>query len=338
MMLLRALIALLAVLAFAHPARAQELLANRSFETPVTPANGNNFYATIPSWTLYNVAPANALPFNVIRPHAGYAGNPTVAPTGGGVQYFDVNAASGVLRQDVTVSSDGMVDIGGWFSVRDSQQALTGLTINLLTSGGTLVATVSTSFLATDPIGLWKQAATANVPVAAGSYRFEVVMPNPANFDLATMVFKPALTVSKSSVAQRDPFNGTTNPKLIPGGVAEYIITASSPASYTVSANSLAVVDATPANSDLVVTDIGAAGSGPASFAAGTSGLAHSFVSLGSAADTIDFSNNGGASWAYTPVANANGVDPAVTHVRLRPQNTMAANSSFTYRLRYRIE
>ena len=179
---------------------------------------------------------------------------------------------------------------------------------------------------------------SANVPVAAGSYRFEVVLPNPANFDLATMVFKPALVVGKTHIAQRDPFNGATNPKLIPGGVAEYTITATSPASYTVSSNTLALIDATPANSDLVVTDIGVAGSGPAAFTAGASGLSYSYVTLGSTLDNIDFSNNGGASWTYTPLANANGVDPAVTHVRLRPQGTMAASATFSFRLRYRID
>ena len=42
------------------PANAQELLANRSFESPVVPANGNNFYATIPSWTVTSVTPARA--------------------------------------------------------------------------------------------------------------------------------------------------------------------------------------------------------------------------------------------------------------------------------------
>lgn len=322
----------------AVPARAQELLANRSFETPVAPADGNNFYTSITGWTVSNVTPAQPQPVNIIRPWSGYAGNPTATPAGGGAQYFDVNAASGTISQTVSVPSDGMVDIGGWFSVRDNQQALTGPVINLRTSGGTLVRSISTSFLASDPIGLWKQAVALNVPVAAGSYIFEVELPNPANFDLATMVFKPALAVSKTSVAQSDPLNGTSNPKLIPGGIAHYVISATSPASYTVSANSIAIVDATPAGSDLRVANIGGAGSGPASFTANTSGLSYTYTSLASTTDNIDFSNNGGTSWTYVPVADANGVDAAVTHVRLRPQGTMAASSSFSFQLRYRVE
>lgn len=325
---------IMAAMLLASPAAAQELLSNRSFETPVTPANGNNFYTTIANWTVINVTPAQAQPFNVIRPWSGYAGNPTVTPTGGGSQYFDVNSAAGTLRQTVTVPGPGMLDFSGWFSVRDSQQALSGLTINIRDSGGTAIATASTSFLASDAIGLWKQASGANVPVTAGTYTFEVVMPDASNFDLASLVFKPALAVTKTSVPYSDPVNGTTSPKLIPGAVAEYTISATSPSAYTVTSNTIVVIDATPANMELVVNTAG----GPAAFTAGSSGLTYTFANLGSTTDRIDFSNNGGVSWTYTPVANANGVDPTVTHIRLRPAGTMAASSTFSFKLRYRIK
>ncbi len=333
------LLALSWLLLVGAPAAAQELLLNRSFEAPVVPNNGNNFYTTIPTWTVINVNPSTqTVPFNVIRPFAGYANNPTATPTGGGIQYLDINGASGTIRQTVTITGGGMVDFSGWFSVRDFSQALTGLTINIRTSGGALVSTVSTSFAASDPIGLWKQAAAANVPIAAGTYIFEVEIPNFANFDLASLVFKPGLTVDKTGVAFSDPVKGTTNPLQIPGGVTEFTITTANPGGYTVTANSIAVVDATPPGLDLLVTDIGGAGSGPASLAPGTSTLGYAFTSLASTTDGIEFSNNGGASYVYTPIVGANGTDPAVTHVRVRPSGTMAANSSFAVRLRYRVE
>ncbi len=318
------------------PAHAQELLTNGSFETPVAPANGNNFYATIPNWTVVNLTPVVTQPFNIVKPWSGYANNPTVTPTGGGVQYLDITSASGSIRQTITLPSNGMVDISGWFSVRDFAQALTGLNLNIRTSTGTLVATTSTSFTAANPIGLWKQASASNIPLAAGSYIFEVDIPNFANFDLASVIFKPAMGFSKTVIPYSDPVNGTTNPKHIPGGVAEYSLVATTPSSYSVTANTVVIADATPVDTDLVVTDIGVTGSGPAAFTPGASGLTYSFASLGSATDNIDFSNNGGTTWVYTPVANANGVDPAVTHVRVRPQGTMAASSSATVRLRYR--
>ncbi len=328
----------LAMLCWSLPAAAQELLVNRSFESPVVPNNGNNFYATIPNWTVINVNPATqTLPFNVIRPFAGYANNPTAPPTGGGIQYLDINGASGNIRQTITIPSDGMIDFSGWYSVRDFPQALSGLTINIRTAGGALVGTVSTSFVAADPIGLWKLAASANLPITAGTYIFEAEIPNFANFDLASVVFKPAMTLTKTSAPFSDPIRGTTNPLHIPGGIAEYNISGSTPASYSVTSGSIIVGDATPVGSDLVVTDIAGAGSGPALFAAGSSGLAYIFTSLASGTDDIEFSNNSGASYAYVPTADANGVDPAVTTVRVRPRNAMAASTSFSVRLRYRI-
>jgi hypothetical protein len=328
----------LALLGVSGSARAQELLLNRSFETPVTTANGNNFYATIPNWSIINVTPAQASPANVIRPFAGYAGNPTAPPAGGGVQYFDVNSAAGTLQQIVTIPSQGMVDLSGWFSVRDNPQALSGLTINIRNAGGTIIGTASTSFLASDPIGLWKQVTSANLPVSAGTYTFEVVMADPSNFDLASLVFKPAITVGKSNAAYSDPVNGLVNPKQIPGGITEYTISATTPSSYSVMSNTIVVADPTPANTELIVADIGGAGSGPAAFAPGVSGLTYSFASLASAADDIEFSSDGGTSWTYAPVANGNGADPAVTNVRMRPKGAMAANATLTFKLRYRVK
>ncbi len=328
--------------AFVAPttAQAQELLLNRSFEAAMTPTpvNGNNFYATMPNWSVINVTPTQALPVNIIRPFAGYGGNPTVTPSGGGALYFDVNSAAGTLQQVVTIPSAGMVDFSGWFSVRDNQQALSGLIINIRNSVGTIVGTANVTFAVSDPIGLWKQASGANLPVSAGTYTFEVVMADPSNFDLASLVFKPAISVTKTNAAYSDPINGLINAKQIPGGVTEYTITATTPASYTVTSNSILVADPTPPNLDLIVADIGGAGSGPAAFVAGTSGLTYSFTSLASATDNIEFSNDGGTTWAYTPVADANGADAAVTNVRMRPQGVMTASSTLTFRLRYRIK
>lgn len=321
------------------PLLAQELLVNRSFESALTPTpvNGNNFYTAIPNWTIINVAPAQTLPWNIVRPHAGYANNPTATPTGGGSLYLDVNTASGTIRQSITFPSAGMVDVSGWFSVRDFPQALTGLIINVRNvATNTVVATTNTSFTAADPIGLWRQAAAANLPVAAGAHIFEVEIPNFANFDLASLVFKPALTVTKTSMAISDGISAT-NPKMIPAAVAEYTITATSPASYTVTNNSIILGDATPTNTALVVTNIGGAGSGPAAFTAGSTGLTYSFISLSNTTDDIEFSSNNGTTWTYTPVAGGNGTDLAVTNVRLRPRGTMAASSTLAFRLRYRV-
>ena len=121
-----------------------------------------------------------------------------------------------------------MIDLSGWYSVRDFQRSLTGLTISLRNSSNIVVATAKTDFTAADPIGLWKQAFTWNIPVEAGTYSIEVFIPDNANFDLASLVIKPALTVTKTSVTFSDPVS-LANPKMIPVALTEYSITVATP-------------------------------------------------------------------------------------------------------------
>lgn len=145
------------------------------------------------------------------------------------------------------------------------------------------------------------------------------------------------LSIAKTSVAYSDPQNGTTNPKLIPGGFADYSLVVTAPSGTSPTSNSVIVTDAIPANLGLFVGTY-APGPGPVLFTAGGSGLTYGFTSLSSSGDDLEFSNNGGASWTYTPVADANGVDAAVTHVRVRPKGAMAPGSSFTINLRARVK
>jgi len=148
-----------------------------------------------------------------------------------------------------------------------------------------------------------------------------------------TNTYVVPLAIAKTSAAYSDPVNGTTNPKLIPGGFADYSLTVTAPAGTSPTNNSVVVTDAIPASLSLFVGTY-APGPGPVRFTAGSSALTYGFTSLGSTADDLEFSNNGGASWTYGPTADANGVDAAVTHVRVRPKGSMAPGSSFTINLR----
>jgi trimeric autotransporter adhesin len=145
------------------------------------------------------------------------------------------------------------------------------------------------------------------------------------------------LAIAKTSVAYSDPVNGTTNPKLIPGGFVDYSLVVTAPSGTAPTAGSIIVTDAIPANLSLFVGTY-APGPGPVRFIANSSALTYSFTSLSNIADDLEFSNNGGTSWGYAPTADANGVDPVVTHVRIRPKGAMAPGSTFTINLRMRVK
>ncbi|HEY0026932.1 MAG TPA: hypothetical protein VGC35_03590 [Allosphingosinicella sp.] len=147
------------------------------------------------------------------------------------------------------------------------------------------------------------------------------------------------LTIVKASQVYSDPVNGTANPKAVPGGVLTYTISVANPGSGTVDSGTLVVLDATPANLQLFVGDL-ISGGGPLVFQQGStpSALTYTYTSLASTTDDIEFSNNSGSTWTYTPVPNTLGVDPAVTHFRIRPKGAMAGNSSFSVQVRYRVK
>ncbi|WP_411339779.1 hypothetical protein V6U71_18310 [Sphingopyxis sp. J-6] len=180
---------------------------------------------------------------------------------------------------------------------------------------------------------------TGGSPLASGATgRTLTIQPSTtATVCTYTNAYVLPLAIAKTSVPYSDPVNGTTNPKLIPGGFADYGITVTAPSGTAPTSNSVVVTDAIPANLALFVGTY-APGPGPVSFTAGSSGLTYSFTSLSNASDDISFSNNGGSTWTYTPVADTNGVDTNVTHVRVNPKGSMAPGSSFTINLRAMVE
>ncbi len=149
--------------------------------------------------------------------------------------------------------------------------------------------------------------------------------PNAAN-DIASVdiipVGSPSLLVLKASATVEDPISGTTNPKSIPGATMSYLVMTTNTGSGPVDTDTLVITDPIPANMALRVIDYDGVTSGPVQFVDGTpaSGLSYTFVALGDAGDDVSFSNDGGATYTYTPVADANGLDLTVTHIRINPK------------------
>jgi parallel beta-helix repeat protein len=151
----------------------------------------------------------------------------------------------------------------------------------------------------------------------------------------------PALRVAKTVAPTSDPINGATNPKSIPGSVQLYNVRVTNQGSGSVDNNAVAIVDMVPTNTRLFVGNLGAPGSGPVAFVNGTpsSALTWTFTALNSLTDDVDFSNDGGVTWIYVPVPDADGYDAAVTTLRLRPKGTMPGNGGGDpyFELRFRV-
>jgi len=172
---------------------------------------------------------------------------------------------------------------------------------------------------------------------------------NQANFwNIDEQVFtlaKVNLVLLKSLQTLSDPINGASNPRAIPGALVEYTVVVTNQGAGASDANSIQLADPIPANANLVVANIGGAGSGPVAFAQGTpsSTLVYTFTSLASGADSLEFSSDGGTTWTYVPTIGGDGTDANVTHLRIRPTGAFAARTgptgpSFTIRFRIRVE
>ena len=160
--------------------------------------------------------------------------------------------------------------------------------------------------------------------IIAGSTAFH------ANFDVD-------LLVTKNVQTQSDPLNGTTNQKAIPGADMEYTIGVSNRGSTSPDLDTLIITDDVPTDLRLCVTAACLSG-GPVIF--DDSG---SPVSPGVTLGAIEYSNDGGTSFVYTPVPDADGFDDAVDAIRITMNGTMASFDpagapSFELRLLARVD
>lgn len=157
------------------------------------------------------------------------------------------------------------------------------------------------------------------------------VDPNASN-DTATVdivpIGSPNITVVKGMTTLEDPVNGTTDPKAIPGATIRYLIVTTNTGSGQADTDSVVVTDPVPPNMALRVIDYDGSTPGPVQFIDGatSSGLSYGFVALDDPNDDVAFSDDDGVTFDYEPTANADGVDPAVTTIRINPKGDLAGS------------
>ena len=126
----------------------------------------------------------------------------------------------------------------------------------------------------------------------------------------------------------------------IPGAIVDYSVTVTGPGEGGTAATSFAITDVVPAHLSLYVGDLEQSGAGPAAFKDNDSGLIFSFDGLGSTQDSVEFSSDGGKTFDYVPVADSDGFDANVTHIKLRPRGALLPTNinSERFSLRYRMK
>ena len=262
----------------------------------------------------------------------------TVTNTGNNDDFFDLSSVvSGAFTPTMTYYHD-----------TDSNGILTGADVLLTDTNGdgnpdtpllAPAASIDILIAYAVPPGVLDGEVATVVTTAASDFQ---PLTSDTVTDVITIALSPDLLVTKQLTTVEDPINNTTNPKAIPGGQVLYTLSIANQGPGAVDNDSVVVTDAIAADVCMKVVDLGVAGSGPVAFQDGTpsSNLTYSFVSLADPADDLEFSSDGGASFTHMPTANAQGCDPAVTHIRILPKGTLPADTGsgspqaeFTFRV-----
>jgi hypothetical protein len=73
-----------------------------------------------------------------------------------------------------------------------------------------------------------------------------------------------------------------------------------------------------------------------------TSGLSYQFITLNSNSDDIEFSENNGLDFDYSPTADSEGIDQNITHFRVNPngifQAPAAGESTNQFSIKFRVK
>ena len=266
------------------------------------------------------------------------AGFHTVTNDGNGADFFDLSAS---ISGDFTPGVSYYEDTDGSGTLTAGDTLLTDTDGDTLPNTAPLAPGASVTVLIAYDIPLTAVAGQAAAVTSTASSDVQPLTDD-AVTDTISAQEGPNLTVTKNVTTVYDPVNLGVGPKAIPGSIAEYSVTISNQGAGTVDADSLVIFDPVPVDSCLIVTDIAGAGSGPVAFVDGvpSSGLGYSFIALGNTTDDLAFSDDGGASYDYTPTPDANGCDAAVTHLDINPTGEFAADAgsgspsaTFTFRV-----
>ena len=131
--------------------------------------------------------------------------------------------------------------------------------------------------------------------------------------------FAVNLNLSTAYITVSDPVNGGSAPYSIPNAVIEYRINVENTGSSSPDADSVTVVDVVPDELAVCVTATCLSG-GPVVLDT-TGSPTPPGISIGS----VEYSNDGGSTFLYSPTPDGDGFDPAVNGIRVNLSGTLAS-------------
>jgi uncharacterized repeat protein (TIGR01451 family) len=241
-------------------------------------------------------------------------GTETLYVAGNNAGDLDPNGAPGADQMTVFIVSDTPA------GATDGQTETFDLIATTLNAGTTTATTASVApsgslvtpdVVFADGTGTHTGAADRNgIHSASGTYT----------------VASAALSAAKTITGVVDEF-GTGYE--IPNAVVSYQIVISNTGTNATDANTVVLTDPVPAGTKFCIAAGSSCTTGP-NFAVGTSGLT---------AAAFEYSDDNGATWTYSPTADAQGADTNITNIRYQPTGAMSADpSSFTVTFEVVIE
>lgn len=245
----------------------------------------------------------------------------------------DFGRGGGLYIDDVPLEEDWNSDLWWGFNWGNASEVLQGSislaagthSIRIIGFEGCCDGGLTAQFR--PPGGTWQTLSTSNLTLFSRSCPAQAEPT--VTYNSVETGACPDIALTRTSRPLSDPINGTTGPLAIPGAVVLNTISLSNSAASAVDADSLVITELLAADAQLRVSDFDGLTNGPVQFGDGAvaSGISYSFIALGDATDDIAFSDDNGLSFGYTPVADANGVDANVTHIRITPQGAFLGDT-----------
>ncbi len=265
--------------------------------------------STVPTGTLLTIrAQVDALPTASGSPVTANVYSNAGTLVASGIRLYDDGTHGDTTANDGIYSNNGSVPADPTYTIPAGAPTSSNWRIRVFARD-----------LSTSTIGA--QAGLVNIPGAgtaetqANFYNIDEILFNVSGAP------PPNITIVKSMQVLSDPYNGSTNPKAIPGAEILYTIRLTNTGTGTTSSGTVFVTDPIPAGTELFVNNLGG-GCGPVVLVNGTP-----TSTLGCLPANIDFSNDGGASWTYPAAPDIDGYDALVTNLRVRLTGAFAPNT-----------